>query len=84
MSSDDTQVKIYIFLERLWMVAAVLGVLLTVYFLVVRDNDSALFFLGFFILSGLLYLLRKRQRVKYQGYMKSKDAYEPGKSQEKQ
>ena len=60
-----TQHKIFLFLERLWLVAAILGVALTVYFLIMKDNDSALFFLCFFVLSGLFYLLRKRQRVRH-------------------
>lgn len=78
--NSDTQIKIMIFLERLWLVAALLGVGLTVYFLITKDNDSALFFLGFFILSGLLYLLRKRQRVRYQGRMATPpEQYDPAK-----
>ncbi len=79
--SSDFQTKVYIFLERLWMVAAFLGVACVVYFLIVKDNDSALFFLGFFILSGLLYLLRRRQRLRYQKQLKGKEpGYEPGKN----
>lgn len=62
----DFQTKIFIFLERLWLVATCLGVGLVVFFLTIKDNDSALFFFGFFILSGLLYIMRKRQRVKHQ------------------
>ena len=77
--SSDTQQKIFIFLERLWMVAAILAVCLVVYFLLTKDNDSALFFIGFFILSGLLYLMRKRQRVRYQEQLKRGNDYEPGK-----
>lgn len=78
--SSDTQIKIFIFLERLWLAAAALGVGCAVYFLINKDNDSALFFLGFFILSGLLYILRKRQRVKYQKqYQSTKGEYVPGK-----
>lgn len=78
--SSDSQQKIFIFLERLWLVACILGIGCVVYFLIVKDNDSALFFFGFFILSGLLYLLRKRQRVKYQEYLKNKNQeYDPGK-----
>lgn len=78
--SNDFQSKVYIFLERLWLVASILGICCTVYFLIMKDNDSALFFFGFFILSGLLYLLRKRQRVRYQKALRGKeDQYEPGK-----
>ncbi len=70
--NPDTQIKIFIFLERLWLGAAILGVLAVIYFILTKDNDSALFFFGFFILSGLLYILRKRQRVKHQGYLQNK------------
>jgi uncharacterized membrane protein YfcA len=68
----QTQNKIFIFLERLWLVAAILGVLCVVYFLIIKDNDSAAFFFGFFILSSLLYLMRKRQRVKHQKYLEER------------
>lgn len=79
--SNDTQQKIFLFLERLWLVAAILGILCTVYFLIMKDNDSAVFFLGFFVLSGLLYLMRKRQRVRYQNHLnKKEEPYEPGKN----
>jgi len=67
--SPESQLKIFKFLEKLWLVAAAVGVGFTVYFLICRDNDSALFFFGFFILSALLYILRKRQRVKFQSHM---------------
>ena len=63
------------------MVAGILGIACTVYFLIMKDNDSALFFFGFFVLSALLYLLRKRQRVRYQKFLDNKgDQYEPGKN----
>jgi uncharacterized membrane protein YfcA len=68
----DTQTKIFIFLERLWMVAALLGIICVIYFLVIKDNDSALFFFGFFILSSVLYLMRKRQRVRHQKQLEQK------------
>jgi len=79
--SNDFQSKVYVFLERLWLAAAALGVCCVVYFLITRDNDSALFFFGFFILSGLIYILRKRQRVRYQKFLREKnDEYVPGKN----
>jgi uncharacterized membrane protein YfcA len=61
----ETQLKIFIFLERLWLVAAILGALCVVFFLMMKDNDSALFFFGFFILSSILFLLRKRQKARF-------------------
>ncbi len=61
----ETQLKIFTFLERLWLVAAFLGAACVVFFLILKDNDSALFFLAFFILSSVLYLLRKRQRKRF-------------------
>jgi LPXTG-motif cell wall-anchored protein len=61
-----SQLRIFVFLERLWLTAAILGACLVAYFIIMDDNDSALFFFGFFILSGLLYLLRKRQRVRFE------------------
>ena len=70
MSDNTTQTKIFIFLERLWLSAAAIGVLCVVYFLLTKDNDSAVFFFGFFILSALLYLMRKRQRVRHQTQLK--------------
>jgi uncharacterized membrane protein YfcA len=69
--NTETQLKIFIFLERLWLCACILGAACVAYFIITKDNDSAVFFLGFFILSGLLYLMRKRQRVKYQAGGKS-------------
>jgi LPXTG-motif cell wall-anchored protein len=79
--SSDTQLKIFIFLERLWLVSAGISVLLVAYFIITGDNDSALFFFGFFVLSGLLYLLRKRQRVRYQKQISGNSGtYEPGKN----
>jgi uncharacterized membrane protein YfcA len=81
MTTNNTQLKIYVFLERLWLVAGLLGIGLTVYFLIIKDNDSAVFFLGFFVLSGLLYLMRKRQRQRFEKHLKGDDpgTYEPGK-----
>jgi len=51
--------------EYLWLAGIVVGLSLTGYFLVVKANDSALFFLGFFIISILSYYLRRRQRIRH-------------------
>ena len=64
-TTSDNQHRIFLILERLWLFAAVMGATLTVFYIIQGDNDSALFFLGFFVLSGLFYLLRRRQRIRH-------------------
>jgi uncharacterized membrane protein YfcA len=71
--SSKLQNNLFILIERLWLTGALLGAGCTVYFLIMKDNDSALFFFGFFILASLLYLLRKNQRKKQETYLKSKE-----------
>jgi len=71
MNTPEAQLRAFVFLERLWLTSTILGIALTIFFLIIKDNDSTLFFFGFFILSGLLYILRKRQRVRYEKKLKS-------------
>jgi hypothetical protein len=60
------RLKIIILQERMWLVATCLGLLCMLYFLITSDRDSALYFFGFFILSGLFFVLRKQQRKRIQ------------------
>jgi len=69
---SDYRNNLFIIIERLWLFGALCGAAFTVYFLIQKDNDSALFFFGFFILSALLYILRKSQRKKQETYLKNK------------
>lgn len=72
------RLKIITLQERMWLVATCLGLLCMVYFLIVSDRDSALYFFGFFILSGLFYILRKQQRKRIlQQYKRSIDSSAP-------
>ena len=64
--NSNTQSKLFIFLERMWLVGVAIGLITCVYFLIQKDNDSALFFFGFFILSSIIYLMRKRQRKRHE------------------
>ena len=52
--------------EYLWLAGIIIGMSLTGYFLIIKENDSALFFLGFFIISILSYYLRRRQRLRHE------------------
>lgn len=58
-------------MERVWLVGVLIGIAGVVYFLIQKDNDSALYFFGFFILSSVLYLLRKRQRKRHESYLEN-------------
>lgn len=60
----NREYKIYLFMERMWLFASILSVLICIYFIVIKDLDSALYFLGLFLISGLFYVLRKTQRKK--------------------
>jgi len=82
MTKPDFQTRTFVFLERLWLIAAALGVICVVVCLILKYNDDALFFFLFFILSSVIYLMRKRQRVRHQSYLKFKD--EAGQKKEKQ
>lgn len=77
--NSNIQNKTFIFLERLWLIGVIIGICLVVYFLIMKDNDSALFFFGFFILASLIYLMRKRQRQKHQAYLKHLEEEEKNK-----
>ncbi|MGE0568862.1 MAG: hypothetical protein AB7O73_13030 [Bacteroidia bacterium] len=57
------------FLEKLWMVGAGIGIVSCVFFLIQKDNDSALFFFGFFIISGTAYFVRRSQRIKQEKHL---------------
>lgn len=58
------QRKIFRALEYIWIFSAILSVGITVYFLVIKDSDSALYFFFMFLISGVMYLLRRYQRKK--------------------
>ncbi|MCA0429413.1 MAG: hypothetical protein LCH32_02810 [Bacteroidetes bacterium] len=67
--NSNTQIKLFKLMERVWLVGVVLGIAGVIYFLITKDNDSALYFFGFFILSSVLYLLRKKQRKRHESYL---------------
>ena len=56
------QRKIFKTLEIIWLISAGLCVLITVYFLITKETDSALYFFFMFLISGIMYALRRYQR----------------------
>lgn len=69
--NSDFQIKLFKLMERVWLVGVLIGIAGVVYFLIQKDNDSALYFFGFFILSSVLYLLRKKQRKRHESYLEN-------------
>jgi hypothetical protein len=58
--------KTFRVLEILWLVMGCIGVLLCAYHIVAKDNRSAIFFLIFTFACGMMYAVRRRQRIKFE------------------
>lgn len=54
--------KFFKILEIIWLIIALLCAGVAVYFLIIKDNDSALYFVFVFIIASIMYLLRRYQR----------------------
>ena len=54
--------KFFKVLEIVWLIMALLCAGVAVYFLIIKDNDSALYFVFVFIIASIMYLLRRYQR----------------------
>lgn len=54
--------KFFKILEIIWLVVALGCAAITVYFLIIKDTDSALYFVFVFIIASIMYLLRRYQR----------------------
>lgn len=55
--------KFFRIMELIWLAGAVIGAVAAVYFLIIKDSDSALYFVAFFVISSIMYLTRRYQRV---------------------
>jgi Flp pilus assembly protein TadB len=54
--------KFFKILEIIWLITALGCAAITVYFLIIKDTDSALYFVFVFIIAAIMYLLRRYQR----------------------
>lgn len=54
--------KFFKILEVIWLLTALGCAGITVYFLIIKDTDSALYFVFVFIISAIMFLLRRYQR----------------------
>lgn len=54
--------KFFRILEIVWLITALGCAGIAVYFLITKDNDSALYFTFVFLIAAIMYLLRRYQR----------------------
>lgn len=54
--------KFFKTLEIIWLICALCCAGISAYFLITKDNDSALYFFFVFIIACIMYFLRKYQR----------------------
>lgn len=65
-------------LEIAWLAIGMGGVLLCAYSIITKDFQGAKYFLLFTIVSGILYSIRRRQRLKYEAAnLKEKSTQKP-------
>lgn len=63
--------KMFKILEIIWLALGVIGIGLSGYFIIMKDNQSAIYFIIFTVICGLMYSVRKRQRLKFEGNQKT-------------
>lgn len=62
--------KTFRILELLWLGMGCVGVLMCAYSIIARDNRSAIYFLVLTFAGGLMYSVRRRQRLKFEAALK--------------
>lgn len=65
--------KLFKILEIVWLCTAGVTAIIAVYFLIMKDTDAALFFTFAFVISSVMYLLRKYQRKKQEAFLQSQN-----------
>lgn len=58
-------------LEITWLVIGIIGILLTGYFIIMKDKQSAIYFIIFTLVAGIMYSVRKRQRTRFEAKSKT-------------
>ncbi len=65
--------KTFRILELVWLFMGCVGVIMCIYSTIIGDNKGAIYFLVFFLASGLMYAVRRKQRMKHEASQKNKD-----------
>lgn len=64
--------KTFRVLEILWLIMGIIGIVMCAYFITVKDNEGAIYFLIFTLACGLMYSIRKRQRKRFEASQQPK------------
>jgi FtsH-binding integral membrane protein len=62
--------KLFRILELVWLITALGCAGIAVFFLITKDNDSALYFVFIFVIASIMYLLRRYQRKNQEKFNK--------------
>lgn len=63
--------KLFRILEVVWLITALGCAGIAVFFLITKDNDSALYFVFIFVIASIMYLLRRYQRKNQEKFNKN-------------
>ncbi len=58
--------KMFKILEITWLALGCIGILMCSYSIINKDIQGAKYFLGFTVVCGIVYAMRKRQRIKFE------------------
>jgi len=64
--------KTFRILELIWLFIGCISILLCAYSIISQDNRGAIYFLVLTFASGLMYAVRRRQRIKFDAKQKEK------------
>ena len=60
-------------LEIFWLIIGLVGIVMCSYSIIEKDSKGAIYFLVITLASGLMYAVRKRQRIKFEGSQKERE-----------
>ncbi|MES2593417.1 MAG: hypothetical protein V4608_16155 [Bacteroidota bacterium] len=69
--------KTFKILEMIWLFMGCVGVFMCIYSFAIQDNRGGIYFLVFFLVCGMMYYVRKRQRIKFGQQPQAGDAEKP-------
>ena len=65
--------KTFRILEIVWLFMGCVGVIMCIFSTISGDNKGAIYFLVFTLASGLMYAVRRKQRIKFEASQKPKE-----------